>query len=374
MASSSLFPTGLTDPSIDIDTHGADPAYDAVLFVSFGGPDGPAEVMPFLENVLRGRNVPRERMLEVAEHYQHFGGKSPINEQNLALIRALREELDRHGPHLPIYWGNRNWHPLLSDTLREMADAGVRRAIAFVTSGFSCYSGCRQYRENIIAAAEPLGAKAPVVDKIRVFFNHPGFIGPMAENVQRAIAGLGGGSPADVPVLFTAHSIPMSMAETSKYVPQLEEACRLVAEAAGLSDWQLVFQSRSGPPSQPWLEPDVCDAIRTRHTAGCRRLVIAPIGFVSDHMEVMYDLDTEAAELCGELGVQMARAGTVGTAPAFVTMVRDLIAERAWALPERPALGRLPANHDVCPLDCCPAPQRPVAAGGRPVPPSGRPS
>ena len=345
-------------------------SYDAVLFVSFGGPDGPDDVMPFLENVLRGRNVPRERMLEVAEHYQHFGGKSPINEQNLALIHALRAELDNRGPRLPIYWGNRNWHPFLEDTLRAMADAGIRRAIALVTSGFSCYSGCRQYRENIAAAAEPLGERAPVVDKIRVFFNHPGFLGPMAENVQRAIAGLAGG---DVPVLFTAHSIPMSMAESSKYGLQLQEACRLVAEAAGVGDWELVFQSRSGPASQPWLEPDVCDAIRVRHAAGCRQLVIAPIGFVSDHMEVLYDLDTEAADLCRELGIEMARAATVGIDSTFVGMLRDLIAERAWNLPERPALGLLPASHDVCPLDCCPAPQRPAAAGGRPGQATGRP-
>jgi ferrochelatase len=347
-------------------------AYDAILFVSFGGPDGPDDVMPFLENVLRGRNVPRERMLEVAEHYQHFGGKSPINEQNLALIAALREELDRRGPRLPVYWGNRNWHPLLTDTLREMADAGVKRAIAFVTSGFSCYSGCRQYRENIAAAREPLGEQAPVVDKIRVFFNHPGYVRPFARNVQTALEQFPAEARAGVPVLFTAHSIPMSMADTSKYVVQLEESCRLVAEEAGLADWKLVYQSRSGPPSQPWLEPDICDEIRQQHAAGKDRLVIAPIGFISDHMEVLYDLDTEAADLCRELGVEMARAATVGTEPEFVAMVRDLIAERAWEWPGREAIGRLPANHDVCPLDCCPAPQRPAAAG-RPAA-SGRPA
>lgn len=342
-------------------------AYDAVLFVSFGGPDGPDDVLPFLENVLRGRNVPRERMLEVAEHYQHFDGKSPINEQNLALIKALRAELDRRGPRLPIYWGNRNWHPMLGDTLQQMAEAGIRRAIAFVTSGFSCYSGCRQYRENIAAAAAPLEDRRPTVDKIRVFFNHPGFVNPMAENLRHAIASLPEERAADTPVLFTAHSIPQSMAETSKYVLQLEESCRLVAEAAGVSDWKLVFQSRSGPPTQPWLEPDICDEIRARYQSNCRQLVIAPIGFISDHMEVLYDLDTEAADLCRELGIAMARAATVGTAPAFVAMICDLIAERAWNLPERPAIGRLPASHDVCPLDCCPAPQRPAMAGGRPA-------
>jgi ferrochelatase len=344
-------------------------AYDAVLLVSFGGPDGPDDVIPFLENVLRGRNVPRDRMLEVAEHYYHFGGKSPINEQNLALLAALRAELERRGPHIPVYWGNRNWHPLLTDTLREMADAGVKRAIAFVTSAFSSYSGCRQYRENIGAALAPLGDRAPQVDKIRVFFNHPGFVGPMAANVRRALEAFPAADRPSVPVLFTAHSIPTSMADGCRYVPQLEESCRLVAEAAGAANWRLVYQSRSGPPTQPWLEPDICDAIRLQHAAGQTRLVIAPIGFISDHMEVLYDLDTEAADLCQELGVTMARAATVGTAPEFVAMVRDLIAERALNLPERVAIGRLPANHDVCPLDCCPAPQRPQMPA-RPTPPA----
>lgn len=337
-----------------------DSAYDAVLLVSFGGPEGPDDVLPFLENVLRGRNVPRERMLEVAEHYQHFGGVSPINAQNRALLEALRQELAAHGPNLPVYWGNRNWHPMLTDTLQEMAEAGVKRAIAFVTSGFSCYSGCRQYRENIAAACEPLGDKAPVVDKIRVFFNHPGFVHPMARNLLSSLEKL----PADVDrsrvmVFFTAHSIPLSMAESSKYVPQLEESAKLVAERAGVTNWQLVYQSRSGPPTQPWLEPDVCDAIRERVEAGFRHFVVVPIGFVSDHMEVLYDLDEEAATLCRELNVTMHRAATVGTNPEFVGMVRELIAERAWNLPEREAIGAMPANHDVCPLDCCPAPRRP---------------
>ena len=340
-------------------------SYDAVLLVSFGGPDGPDDVLPFLENVLRGRNVPRERMLEVAEHYNHFGGKSPINEQNLALLAALRDELDRRGPHLPVYWGNRNWHPLLTDTIREMADAGVKRAIAFVTSAYSSYSGCRQYRENIAAACAALGERAPQIDKIRVFFNHPGFVGPMADNVRRAVGQFPESVRAAVPVLFTAHSIPTSMADGCRYGAQLTEACRLVAEQAGVADWKLVYQSRSGPPTQPWLEPDICDAIRERHAHGCNRLVIAPIGFISDHMEVLYDLDTEAADLCRELGVEMERAATVGTDPVFIGMIRDLIAERSGMLNERAAIGQLPANHDVCPLDCCPAP------AGRPA---GRPA
>jgi len=339
-------------------------SYDAVLFVSFGGPDGPDDVLPFLENVLRGRNVPRERLLEVAEHYQHFGGKSPINEQNIALIEAVRSELARSGPDLPVYWGNRNWHPLLTDTLRQMADDGIKRAIAFVTSGYSCYSGCRQYRENIIAAREEIGPEAPEVDKIRVFFNHPGFVGPMARRVVAAVDSLARGR--DVPVLFTAHSIPLSMAESSRYCSQLQEASRLVAEQAQTPNWKLVYQSRSGPPSQPWLEPDVCDAVRDLHAEAAEAVVIAPIGFISDHMEVKFDLDTEAAAVCAELGLPMARAATVGTDPEFVRAVRDLIAERAWNLPERPAIGLLPASHDVCPLDCCPAPRRP-AVSSRPA-------
>ena len=340
-------------------------SYDAVLLVSFGGPDGPEDVMPYLENVLRGRNVPRERMLEVAEHYHHFGGKSPINAQNLALLAALREELGRSGPHLPVYWGNRNWHPLLTDTIREMADAGVKRAIAFVTSAYSSYSGCRQYRENIAAACAAVGDRAPQIDKIRVFFNHPGFVGPMANNVMRALEQFPEDARSAVPVLFTAHSIPTSMAEGCRYGVQLEEACRLVAEQAGVSDWKLVYQSRSGPPTQPWLEPDICDAIRDLHAHGGRRLVIAPIGFISDHMEVLFDLDTEAADLCHALGIEMVRAATVGTDPAFVAMVRDLIAERNGVLGDRVAIGRLPANHDVCPLDCCPAPA--ARPAGRPA-------
>ena len=339
--------------------------YDAVLVVSFGGPNGPDDVMPFLENVLRGRPVPRERMLEVAEHYQHFGGRSPINEQNLALIAALRDELDRRGPQLPIYWGNRNWHPFLADTLGRMKADGVRRALALVTSGFSCYSGCRQYRENIAAASAAIGEGAPHIDKIRVFFNHPGFVTTMANHLRIAFQSLG---PARGrrSVLFTAHSIPTTMADTSRYVEQLTESSRLVAEATGTGDWRLVYQSRSGPPTQPWLEPDVCDAIRVLHAEGTSEVILVPIGFISDHMEVLYDLDTEAAALCRTLGVRMARAATAGTAPAFIAMLRDLIAERHESWPDRSAVGRYPASHDVCPADCCPAPiGRPVAAATR---------
>jgi ferrochelatase len=341
--------------------------YDAILVVSFGGPDGPEDVIPFLENVLRGRNVPRERMLEVAEHYLHFGGRSPINAQNLALIDALRTELAARGPQLPVYWGNRNWHPLLADTIREMADAGVRRAAAFVTSAYSSYSGCRQYRENIAAALEPLGDRAPVIEKLRVFFNHPGFVGPMADNLTRSLAAFTPDEQPTTPVLFTAHSIPTSMADTCRYVPQLREACRLVASQAGAPRWELVFQSRSGPATQPWLEPDICDRIRSLHESGIDRVVVAPIGFISDHMEVLYDLDTEAADLCRSLGMKMERTPTVGTARPFVSMVRDLVAERHFSSQTRMALGDLPASHDVCPLDCCPAPRRPPLDGAVPA-------
>jgi ferrochelatase len=328
-------------------------SYDALLVVSFGGPNGPDDVMPFLENVLRGRNVPRERMLEVAEHYYHFGGVSPINEQNQALIAALRMELREHGIDLPIFWGNRNWHPLLPDTLRDMANAGVRRALGFFTSIFSSYSGCRQYRENIAAAQEVVGAGAPQVDKLRAFFNHPGFIAAMADRVRESLDDFPEHVRPTVPILFTAHSIPLAMAANCAYERQLLESCRLVAEAIGQRDWRLVYQSRSGPPTQPWLEPDVGDAIRELHAQGVRNVVVAPIGFISDHMEVMYDLDEEAKHLCDEIGIHMARAKTVGVHPRFVSMIRELIQERLHDDGTRAAIGNLPASHDVCPVDCC---------------------
>ena len=239
--------------------------YDSILIVSFGGPEGPDDVMPFLENVLRGKNVPRERMLEVAEHYHHFGGVSPINAQCRSLIDALRDELDRHGIDLPIYWGNRNWHPMLEDTLRQMAQDGKQKAIAFFTSIFSCYSGCRQYRENIAVAQEKVGAEAPQVEKLRMAYNHPGFIEPQSELLRNTLANIPEERREQTKVLFCAHSIPMSMAENSRYEAQLREASRLVAERVGHVSWELVFQSRSGPPQQPWLEPDVCDRIEQLH-------------------------------------------------------------------------------------------------------------
>lgn len=328
--------------------------YDALLLVSFGGPEGPDDVMPFLENVLRGKPVPRERMLEVAEHYQHFGGVSPINEQNRELIAAIERELADHGPKLPVYWGNRNWDPLLPDTLKQMADDGVKRALAFFTSAFSCYSGCRQYRENIVAAQEVVGPSAPQVEKLRMFFNHPGFVEVNAEHVQACLEKVPDDRREKTLVLFTAHSIPMSMAENCRYELQLREASRLVAEAVGHSHYELVYQSRSGSPHIPWLEPDVCDYLSERHkSCDLQDVIILPIGFVSDHMEVLFDLDTEAQELCQELDVNFQRAATVGTHPRFVWMIRELIEERIAGDADRPALGKLGPSHDVCPVDCC---------------------
>ncbi len=335
--------------------------YDSILIVSFGGPESPDDVMPFLENVLRGKNVPRERMLEVAEHYHHFGGISPINGQNRALISALRSELDAAGVALPIFWGNRNWHPLLPDTLREMQAAGKRRSIAFFTNMYSCYSGCRQYRENIAAAQEAVGDNAPEVDKVRFGFNHPLYIEAQADLVQQAAKQFEASERTVVKVLFTAHSIPLSMSENCNYLKQLQEASRLVAETAGQAVWELVFQSRSGPPQQPWLEPDVCDRLERLAAEGVDKVIIVPIGFVSDHMEVLFDLDTEAKDTCQRLGIEMARAATVGTHPAFVRMIRELIQERIEGRADRVAIGALGPSHDVCPVDCClyPQPRRP---------------
>ena len=347
------------------------PPYDSFLLVSFGGPEAPDDVMPFLENVLRGKNVPRERMLEVAEHYKKFGGVSPINEQNRQLLDAIRTEFKTSGVDLPIYWGNRNWHPLLPETLRQMRDDGCKRSLAFFTSMFSCYSGCRQYRENIIQAQEEVGEGAPMVEKVRMGFNHPDFIAVNAENARQAAESLGTNGES-VPLMFTAHSIPMSMADNCDYVKQLNEACRLIAEQAGCRNWRLVYQSRSGPPQQPWLEPDVCDAIgEMDDTEKLSNLVIVPIGFISDHMEVLFDLDEEAAQLCQRRGIKMSRAATAGTDPKFVTMIRELVEERMGRRETRDALGDLGPWHDVCPSDCCMyTPRRPPAAAGatsRPV-------
>ena len=324
--------------------------YDALLVVSFGGPEGMDDVIPFLENVLRGRNVPRERMLSVAHHYEMFGGVSPINQQNRDLIAALRQELETHGPNLPIYWGNRNWHPLLPDTLRQMADDGVRNALAFVTSAYSSYSSCRQYRENIANAQAAVGAEAPHVDKLRAFYNHPLFIEANVEHIREAWSRLDGGEQAQL--VFTAHSIPETMAANCDYAAQLQEAGSLIAEALGIERWRVVYQSRSGSPMQPWLAPDIGDYLRELKAQGIENVVVAPIGFVSDHMEIIYDLDFEAQNLARELGMKMVRAATAGTHPAFVKMIRELVVERIHNEPPR-YLGSRGPVHDVCPADCC---------------------
>jgi ferrochelatase len=333
--------------------------YDAILLVSFGGPERPEDVLPFLENVTRGRGIPRQRLLEVAEHYYHFVGKSPINDQNRALIEALRKELDAHKIRLPIYWGNRNWHPLLADMIRQMRADGVRRALAFVTSAYSSYSGCRQYRENITAAQLEVGEGAPEIDKLRVFYNHPGFVQACADRVREALTQFSDDERESVRFVATAHSIPCSMAATSAYETQLRETMRLVAEETGAESWDLVYQSRSGPPGQPWLEPDILDYLRHLHSEGVRHVLVAPIGFISDHLEVLYDLDVEAQQLAIELGMKLVRAGTAGTHPAFVSAIRELIEERLRPDAPRRASGRFGPSHDFCPNDCCPAPQRP---------------
>jgi ferrochelatase len=327
--------------------------YDALLVVSFGGPEGIDDVMPFLENVLRGRNVPVERMRAVAHHYELFGGVSPINEQNRKLIAAVKDELESHGLNLPVYWGNRNWHPLLADTLGQMRDDRIRSALAFFTSAYSSYSGCRQYLENIEQAREAVGAGAPRVEKLRAYYNHPGFVEPNVENLRAALNQIPVERRSAARVAFTAHSIPDAMAANSDYEAQLLETSRLVAAGAGHEKWRLVFQSRSGPPAQPWLEPDICDYLSELKESGARDVVIAPIGFVSDHMEVLYDLDTEARELCERLGLNMIRAATVGTHPSFVSMIRELILERINPQTERRFLGTRGASHDTCAPDCC---------------------
>ena len=335
--------------------------YDAILLVSFGGPEAPDEVVPFLENVTRGRGIPRERLEQVGEHYFLFGGKSPINDQCRALIDALRPALTEAGINLPVYWGNRNWHPMLTDTVRQMADDGVTKALAFVTSATSSYSGCRQYRENIIAACEAVDG-APEIHKIRQFYDHPGFIEPMIDNVAQCLDDL-----ADARLVFTAHSIPISMADTSDYVAQLTEASRLVALGVGHDDFDLVWQSRSGPPHIPWLEPDINDHLESLNESGVGSVVVVPIGFISDHMEVMFDLDTEATATAERLGMAMRRASTVGTDPRFVAGIVELIEERRSDGPVR-ALGTLEVRPDFCRVDCCPAPQRPAS---RPTIPDG---
>jgi ferrochelatase len=364
-----------------------DPApYDALLLLSFGGPEGPDDVVPFLENVTRGRGIPTERLKEVGQHYFLFGGVSPINDQNRALLDALRKDFAEHGLDLPVYWGNRNWAPYLTDTLREMSDAGHRRIAVLATSAYASYSGCRQYRENLadaLATLEAEGRELPRVDKLRHYFNHPGFVRPMIDGVLASLADLPEDVRTGAHLAFTTHSVPTSAADSSgpvaehgdggAYVRQHLDVARLIAEAVARETgvehpWELVYQSRSGAPHIPWLEPDICDHLEALHGSGAPAAVMVPIGFVSDHMEVLYDLDTEATAKAAELGLPVRRSATVGADPRFAGAVRDLLLERAATergIPaERCALGTLGASHDLCPVGCCPArAPKPAAAG-----------
>ncbi|MDA1163032.1 MAG: ferrochelatase [Planctomycetota bacterium] len=333
-------------------------SYDAILLVSFGGPEGRDDVLPFLENVTRGRNIPPERLLEVAEHYYHFDGVSPINQQCRELIAALRSELDRHEIKLPIYWGNRNWDPLLPEVLQKMKDDGVQHALAFVTAAFSSWSSCRQYRENIAAAQQLVGDGAPEIDKLRVFYNHPHFVAANVKLIQQSLDLIPADRREKTHLAFTAHSIPQSMSDSCDYLQQLTESCQLVTEELRIpvDRWRLVFQSRSGRPQDPWLEPDICDHLAALKESGTDDVVVVPIGFLSDHMEVLFDLDCEAMDACNRIGLNMVRAGTVGTHPEFVSMIRRLIEERiAGVLPE--AIGQFGPSHNQCPAECCPGPQ-----------------
>ena len=331
----------------------SEPGYDGLLVVSFGGPEGPDEVEPFLEHVLKGKRVSRERLQEVAHHYYLFDGVSPINQQNRVLMTALRQQLQAKGPDLPIYLGNRNWHPFLDQTLKEMAEAGVRRALAFVTSAYSSYSGCRQYLEDIERAQQEVGAPPPEIHKIRVFYNHPGFVKSNQDHIRNAFSRIPDQRKTNAQLVFTAHSIPVSMAQGCDYVEQLQETCRLVAERLPHSKWSLSYQSKSGPPYQPWLEPDVKDHLTCLKNRGVKDIVLSPIGFISDHMEVLYDLDVELRSLANSLGLNLVRAKTAGTHPDFLDMIRELILERTQGA-ERLFWGQRGLCPDHCPRSCCP--------------------
>ncbi len=319
--------------------------YDALLIVSFGGPEKMADVMPFLQNVLRGKNVPVERMQQVARQYELFDGVSPLNKNNRQLIEALSQVLKTEGPDLPIYFGNRNWHPLLPETVRQMQSDGIKNALAFITSAYSSYSGCRQYLEDIKAAQDQVGSNAPVIKRLRPFFNHPYFIDANAENLRAALDQVPVEKRIESHIVFTAHSIPISMADTCQYQAQLNETCRLVAQEAGHASYRLAFQSRSGPPTQSWLGPDVLDSLRSLAEEGAEDVIVMPIGFLCDHMEVLFDLDTQAKNLASEIGLNMVRASTVGVHPRFVQMIRELIVERLNG-----------AAADNCEPTCCPNP------------------
>ena len=345
--------------------------YDALLYVSFGGPEGPEDVLPFLKNVTRGRGIPEERLQEVAHHYDLFGGKSPLTEQNRAVMASLEKELTKRGIQLPLWFGNRNWHPFLTDTLAELtATLGEgKRILAFVTSAFSSYSGCRQYREDLELAQKAIPG-SPAIDKIRVFYNHPGFLTAAAERVREELSTWPEQERDTVEVIFTAHSIPLTMAKHSDYEAQLLDAASLIADKLGHTRWRLAYQSRSGPPQVPWLEPDILDVLRdlessTVTPSPSRRVVIMPLGFLNDHLEVLYDLDIEARQLAETLHLDLRRAATVGCHPAFIAAIADLIQERLDPTRPRLAEGKRGPKEDTCPETCC---LNPAVRPGRPLP------
>jgi len=329
--------------------------YDAFLLASFGGPEGPDEVLPFLQRVTRGRGIPPERLVEVGAHYDRFGGISPINQQCRDLKAAIEADFAAHGVDLPVYWGNRHAPPLFADTLATMAADGIRSALVLLTSAYPSYSGCRAYREDLAAARAEVGSTAPQLHRLPHYFDRAGFVAPFVDATVRAIEGLPEPVRRDAPLLFTTHSIPVAMAERSgpsggAYVHAHEQVAARVAAAvatrAGERRYRLVYQSRSGPPGQPWLEPDVGDYLEELAAAGAGGVVLVPIGFVSDHMEILFDLDVEARERAGRLGLALARASTPGTDPRFVTMIRELVREQQ--------AGAAPA---LCPSWCCPNPR-----------------
>jgi len=350
--------------------------YDAILLAGFGGPEGQDDVIPFLRNVTRGRGIPDERLEEVAHHYRHFGGISPINEQNRQLKAALEAEISSRGLDLPVYWGNRNWAPYLSDAVQQAVDAGDTRLLAFATSAYSSFSSCRQYREDFARVLDETGLGGTVtIDKIRQFFDHPGFVDSFVESLVEALGGFldDGADATALRVLFTTHSIPIADAQRSgprdggygqggAYEAQhlavaaavMERTVSRDARLDGLG-WELVYQSRSGPASQPWLEPDICDRIEELPAEGVTAIAISPIGFVSDHMEVLWDLDTEALEAAAAVGIRAVRTATPGVDPVFVAGVVDLIEERIAAVEpsERPAETPLGPWFDVCRPGCC---------------------
>jgi len=345
------------------------PAYDAFLLLSFGGPEGPDDVLPFLENVTRGRGVPRERLAEVAEHYHAYGGVSPINSQCREMLAAIGGAFAGAGIDLPLYWGNRNWHPFITDTVRKLADDGAKHVIAFVTSAYSSYSACRQYLDDIERAVAAVGPRAPRIDKIRPYFNHPGFIEPFAAHTEAARQALPADVRDDARLVFTAHSVPLGMAAASgsvsagtslatvsggRYATELKEASRLISERTrgACLPYDLVYQSRSGPAGQPWLEPDVRDHIASLAKNGVPAVVVVPVGFVSDHMEVVHDLDVEAAKAAASLGLPLTRAAAPGTSPRFARMVAELVAERLSGTAPL-ALGAMGPAPWPCPADCC---------------------